>query len=90
MGEIFASTDGCTYTQRSLLFCLPLPWGRGSPRGLNPRAEFSPWLLTGTGMGNYFPRGDGDGKPFPNGEFPVAILTYIMYFLVCSSKCLSN
>jgi len=37
--------------------------------------EGSPWLFAGTGMGKIPPRGDGDGGLFPDGEFPVAILT---------------
>jgi hypothetical protein len=41
--------------------------GRGWVQSAPPRA------LAGAGAGKFFPRGDGDGKPFPDGEFPVAI-----------------
>jgi hypothetical protein len=51
----------------------------GISAGINPRAgtgmgkKRPPRALAGTGAGKFFPRGDGDGKPFPDGEFPVAI-----------------
>jgi hypothetical protein len=47
--------------------------GTGIPMGMGRKSP--PRVLMGTGMGNYFPRGDGDGKAFPDGEFPVDILT---------------
>jgi hypothetical protein len=55
--------------------------GRGSPRGWIPRSGTgmgetqAPTVVTGTGMENICPRGDGDGEPSPDGEFPVAIFT---------------
>jgi hypothetical protein len=33
----------------------------------------SPRALSGTGVGKFRPHGGGDGKSFPDGEFPVAI-----------------
>jgi hypothetical protein len=30
-------------------------------------------VLTGAGTGKFYPRGDGDGRLIPDGEFPVAI-----------------
>jgi hypothetical protein len=53
--------------------------GMGIFTGINPRAgtgvgqKAPPRALAGTGAGKFLPRGDGDGKPFPDGEFPVAI-----------------
>jgi hypothetical protein len=35
-----------------------------------------PGAGAGPGTGNFCPRGDGDGKPFPDGEIPVAIPKY--------------
>jgi hypothetical protein len=35
--------------------------------------KFSPTAFTGTGMGIFFPHGDGDGGLSSDGEFPVAI-----------------
>jgi hypothetical protein len=32
-----------------------------------------PRVLTGAGTGKFYPRGDGDGRLIPDGEFPVAI-----------------
>jgi hypothetical protein len=40
----------------------------------------SPRALAGTGAGNLPPRGDGDGSPFPDGDFPVAIPTPASHF----------
>jgi hypothetical protein len=39
-------------------------------------ATLAPTVLTGTGMGKIYPRGDGDGKSFPDREFPVAIFDH--------------
>jgi hypothetical protein len=53
--------------------------GRGPRRGRNPRRGTGtgeicpPRVLTGAGTGKFCPRGDGDGQPLPDGEFPVAI-----------------
>lgn len=40
-----------------------------------------PLRLTGTGTGKNFPRGDGDGKLIPDGEFPVDISNYVALVL---------
>jgi hypothetical protein len=60
------------------MFC----WrGRGPRRGWNPRRgtgmgeNCPPRVLTGAGTGKFYPRGDGDGRLIPDGEFPVAIPT---------------
>jgi hypothetical protein len=53
--------------------------GGGDSTGIFPRAgtgmgrKCSPRALAGTGVGKFPPRGGGDGKSFPDGEFPVAI-----------------
>jgi len=53
--------------------------GMGSPRGLIPRSGTgmgqtqAPTVLTGTGTGKFYARGDEDGEPSSDGEFPVAI-----------------
>jgi hypothetical protein len=45
----------------------------------------------GTGTGNFCPRGDGDGKPFPDGEIPVAIPSSEVYlFLIFDAAAISS
>jgi len=63
---------------------MEIPWG------IYPRAETGmgrnvpPMTLTGTGMGSFFPHGDGDGKVFPDGELPVDILKRDLHNLAAS------
>jgi hypothetical protein len=50
--------------------------GTGIPMGIYPRAGTGAGkflTLTGAGAGEFSPRGDGDGRSIPDGEFPVAI-----------------
>jgi hypothetical protein len=67
--------------------------GTGTRRGCLPCSgsgmgrEHPPWGLTGTGMGKKISRRDGDGRPIPDGEFPVAFFNtgdVLWCFLWCS------
>jgi hypothetical protein len=49
----------------------PLCGGRG-------REESLPVSSSGDGAGNFAPRGDGDGRSIPYGEFPIVIPSYNM------------
>jgi hypothetical protein len=71
--------DLCVLYETDFLLVTDAIAGTGISTGINPCAgtgmgeKLPPWALAGTGAGKFFPRGDGDGKPFPDGEFPVAI-----------------
>jgi hypothetical protein len=52
--------------------------GRGlhgdfSPRGDGDGKEMLPASIIGDGVGKFRPHRGGDGKSFPDGEFPIAI-----------------
>ena len=50
-----------------------IPVGDLSPRGTGMGKKCSPQAFVGIPAGKFFRRGDGDGEPKPDGEFPVAI-----------------
>ena len=50
-----------------------IPDGDLSPRVTEMGKKCPPQTFVGIPAGKFFRRGDGDGKPKPDGEFPVAI-----------------
>jgi hypothetical protein len=50
-----------------------IPDGDLSPRVTGMGKKCPPQVFVGIPAGKFFRRGDGDGKPKPDGEFPVAI-----------------
>ena len=50
-----------------------IPVGDLSPRGTGMGKKCSPQAFVEIPAGKFFRRGDGDGEPKPDGEFPVAI-----------------
>jgi hypothetical protein len=52
-----------------------IPDGDLSPRVTGMGKKCPPQAFVGIPAGKFFRRGDGDGKPKPDGEFPVAIST---------------
>jgi hypothetical protein len=52
-----------------------IPDGYLSPRVTGMGKKCPPQAFVGIPAGKFFRRGDGDGEPKPDGEFPVAIST---------------
>jgi hypothetical protein len=51
------------------------PTGINSPTATWMGEKAPPQAFTGTGTGNFSPRGDGDGETFPDGEIPIVVPT---------------